>query len=94
MKHPRSVTTPHGRSVQIYSKKYRLIAGGKDMNLFDAEEAGLIEIFHDPHVPTYSYIVKSTGEVVSYYLSFNKESWPQWLKDHINNRQQNESVPE
>ena len=78
-----SFMTKYGRSVQIYSKKYRLIIGGKTMNLFDAEEAGLIQVFHDPYFPTYSYIVKSTGEVVSYFLGFNEESWPEWLKDHI-----------
>lgn len=82
----RSVATKHGRSLQIYSKKFRLIIGSKSMNLFDAEEAGLIEVFHDPHVPTYSYIVKSTGEVVSFFLNFHEESWPQWLKDHIKAR--------
>ena len=90
-KRPQTVSTPYGRSVQIYSKKYRVIIGGKEMNLFDAEELGLIEIHYDPHVPTYDYIVKSTGEVVSFYLNFSRDSWPQWLQDHVNARETNAS---
>lgn len=75
-------------SKRIHSKKYSIMVSGQEMNIFDAEKQGLIEVFYDKHIKTYSYIVKATGEVVSYFLGFHPESHPQWLKDHLQQQQQ------
>jgi len=53
------------------------------MPLYLAEKEGLIEVFHDKLLNVYSFIVKASGEVVSFFLAFPESDWPDWLKDHM-----------
>lgn len=71
------------RSNFIYSKNYRVNCGGKIMSLFETEKAGLVEIFRDPYFDAYSYIIKATSEVSSFWFGFHEKDWPEWLKQHV-----------
>lgn len=71
----------------IRSLKFRVRINGDWMTLFDARDAGLVDVHYDKLWGLYSYRVIATGEVVSFYSSgFSPVDWSDWYREAVEMR--------